>query len=77
MSTVRAKETFFVGSPIKGKPSTLVNVGDVFDAKDKIVKGRTHLFEPTDEAAKRNTAVVEQATAAPGELRTVPKKEVD
>lgn len=59
---LRARETFFVGR-------ITVYEGDIVDSKDTIVKGREHLFAPVG---------VEQATAAPGELRNVttkPKKE--
>lgn len=77
MTSVRALYKFHVPSTMPGQPARLVNVGDVFDAKDKIVKGRDHLFEPIDgpKPNRKKTTVVERATAAPGELRTVPKKD--
>ena len=59
MTMLRARETFFTGDHRK------VTKGDIVDAKDPIVKGKERLFESLG---------VEQATAAPGELRTLPKK---
>lgn len=41
-----------------------VNAGDIVNRLDPVVKGREALFEPVTDA-------VEQATAAPGEKRTV------
>lgn len=42
--------------------------GDLVDASSWVVKGREALFEP---AEPTNEPAVEQATAAPGEKRTV------
>ena len=50
-------------------PGRQVHKGDLFAADDPIIKGRESMFKAVEE-------VVEQATAAPGELRaTKPKAE--
>lgn len=46
-----------------------VIAGEVFDSSDPVVKGREQLFSINTDAP-----VVEQATAAPGEVRTTPRK---
>lgn len=70
MPILRVKEAFSVLSDPNGRvytPGVLVN------ADDPIVKGREVYFEPVEVAASRH-APVEQATAAPGERRSVTKK---
>lgn len=57
----------------------VMRVGDVVDAGDPCLKGRAGLFEPVEATVQRARdvaanlsdfgAVVEQATAAPGEKR--------
>ncbi len=66
---LRAREAFSY-TDNRGIPR-IVRPGDLVDDADPGVKGREHLFEPVEVAAARATAVVEQATAAPGEKRTV------
>lgn len=53
---LKAIESFFWGQ-------RFVSLEDVISSYDPVVKGREHLFRPLD--------VVEQATAGPGEKRTV------
>ena len=50
-----------------GRP-VMVQRGDLVDSSDPVVNGREHLFESVED-------IVEAATAAPGESRTVaPRK---
>ena len=83
MAILRAKEPFsyFDGS---GVPR-VVRPGDLFESTDPALKGRGHLFESTDPAlkgrghlfesvevgAERRRSTVEDASAAPGEKRSV------
>lgn len=64
MATFRARTTFFWGQRV-------INQGDLVDGRDPVVKVAPRLLESIDQP------VVEQATAAPGERRSVriPKKE--
>lgn len=66
MTALRARTTFVAG--VNGR-KVRVQQGDIRDSSDPVVKGRERLFEDP-------AALVEQATAAPGERRTVrrPKK---
>lgn len=65
MSTVlRAREGFTAPSADGSSRPRAVKPGDLVDATDPVVKGREHLFESPE-------GHVEQATAAPGELRNV------
>ena len=48
----------------------LYNPGRLVDGANPVVKGRESYFEPVEVAAARH-AGVEQATAAPGEKRSV------
>lgn len=57
MPAMQARTSFSVGRRI-------IRRGQLLDAKDPIIKGREHLFADPNE-------VVEQATAEPGEKRTV------
>lgn len=59
---LRATDSFFVGTRLVAK-------GDIVDPSDPIVAGRVELFE----TITPTRAVVEQATAAPGEKRSVRK----
>lgn len=61
MPIVRARQTFFTAN--NGK----VNQGDLLRSDDPIVTVRPELFESVE-------SVVEQATAAPGEKRSLPRK---
>lgn len=58
---LRARQGFI------GPDREVVKGGQVVAADHPSVKGREHLFEPLDET-------VEQATAAPGELRALSSK---
>ncbi len=56
---------------VKGGRPRVVKGGQLVAADDPVVKGREHLFAPVED-------VVEQATAAPGELRAVkPRQQPD
>lgn len=59
VSLLRARATFWWGQRV-------INAGDIVSSTDPVAKGRAHLFDPIETAA-----TVEQATAAPGERRTV------
>lgn len=72
MATVRAKEAFSYND-VNGVP-VLVAAGALFDASDPDVKKRAHLFEEPEVAAarrKRRNSGVEDATAEPGQKRSV------
>lgn len=64
-TSVRVRQPFAAYGQVWGR-------GTVLDAKHPVVKGREHLFEEVAPVER-----VEQATAAPGEVRNVtpPKKE--
>jgi hypothetical protein len=67
---VRARETIMLAVPKAKKgahsgPAEIINEGTLLNFDDPRVKGREHLFEETE--------LVEQATAAPGEKRSVKK----
>lgn len=51
--------------------TVIIQPGQVVDASDPILKGRAELFEPFAPKIRKyqGQAVVEQATAAPGEKR--------
>ncbi|MCA9712895.1 MAG: hypothetical protein KDK70_44130 [Myxococcales bacterium] len=57
MASVRALDTFHAHG-------RTIGYGEVLDASDPIVKGREALFASDD-------SIVEQATAAPGEKRSI------
>lgn len=61
MAILQARETFFVGR-------RTITVREIVSSSDPIVKGREHLFNRLEEP------VVEQATSAPGEKRSIPKR---
>lgn len=67
MAELRARESFFAF--VKGI-SRQIRAGELVKNNDPVVKGREALFTDASESP------VEQATAAPGEKRTVarPKK---
>lgn len=71
MAILRCKEPF--SADVDGVPRT-VTAGQIVDSKDRVVKGREHLFEPIEDYASRQAGRVEAATAAPGEKRSVPTK---
>ncbi|QRZ05896.1 hypothetical protein [Mycolicibacterium austroafricanum] len=49
----------------------VIRPGDLFDKTDPCVKGREHLFEPVEVNAERRRSTVEDASAAPGEKRSL------
>jgi len=65
----RAKEPFAF-TDHNGVPRSIVP-GDLMFGGDVNLKGREHLFERVEVAAARANAVVEDASAAPGQLRSV------
>lgn len=69
MPIFRAKQPFAY-TDATGVPRT-VRAGDLFDSGDACLKGRDHLFEPVEVGAERRRATVEDATAAPGEKRSI------
>lgn len=70
MSKVRAKESF---AAFTENGTVNVGIGQAYDSKDPVVKGREHLFESDndgeDTPRRGRRPKVEQATAAPGEHR--------
>lgn len=65
---MRCKESFAIW--IGGVPR-VVSAGEVVANNDPVVSGRPSAFEDVEAAFARDALKVEQATAAPGELRTV------
>jgi hypothetical protein len=73
MATLRCTEAF--AHFVKGYPD-VARPGDLFDAGDPVVKvGGANRFEPVEVTVARASGV-EQATAAPGEKRSVSKSAV-
>lgn len=68
MAVLRCTEAFAYSGP-QGVP-LVFTPGMLVDDKDPAVKGHEHWFEPVEVTAAR-AAGVEQATAGPGEKRTV------
>lgn len=71
MAVLRSKEAFTAWS---GGAPRVITVGQLVDDSDPIIKGREHLFETTEAHVaqqRERRAEVEQATAAPGEKRSV------
>ncbi|HEY9495909.1 MAG TPA: hypothetical protein VIR15_13720 [Intrasporangium sp.] len=67
--TLRVKEAFSVD---QGGFHRVLRPGDLIDESDPVVTpGRRQFFEPVDVAVTREQDRVEQATAAPGEKRSV------
>lgn len=50
--------------------TVIIQPGQVVDANDPILKGRSELFEPFAPKIRKYSGQVEQATAAPGEKRS-------
>lgn len=71
MATLRCKEPF--SCDVDGVPRT-VPAGTLLDSDDPIVKGREKLFEPVDAFMERRAPRVEQATAEPGEKRSLSRR---
>lgn len=57
----------------RGGAVEMYNPGRLVDDKDSVIKGRESYFELVEVAAARHGGV-EQATAAPGEKRSLAKK---
>lgn len=68
MAILRVREPFAVDW--RGVHRVL-RAGDLLDENDPIIKGREAFFEAVEVASSRDAARVEQASAAPGELRRV------
>jgi hypothetical protein len=73
MAVLRVKEPFSVD--IKGA-AFVFSAGQLVDSSHPAVKGREHLFETVDQWMGRQDvgSRVEQATATPGEKRSVSTK---
>ncbi len=69
----RAKTSFHVGRKKGEKVGRLIGYGMILKDDDPLVKKYPHLFENVDDYVER----VEQATAAPGEVRNRPPKKKD
>lgn len=69
MATLRVKEPFAID--VDGAPRVFT-AGQLVDSTHPAVKGREHLFESLDVYMDR--AKPEQATAAPGEKRSLSKR---
>lgn len=69
MAVLRCTTPFATAGPVP----RVVSGGELVDSADPVVKGREENFEPV-EAFMARRAGVEQATAAPGEKRTVTRK---
>jgi hypothetical protein len=65
---VRAKTTFVT---TRLGWAEIVTPADIFDSEDLLVKERPDMFEEIVPTRRSEEVVVEQATAAPGEKRTV------
>lgn len=70
MATLRCKEPF--SCDINGVPRTIA-AGALVDSADPIVVGREALFESVDAFVSRQ-ARVEEATAEPGEKRSLTRR---
>lgn len=73
MAVLRVREPFACDV---GGVYRVYRQGDLISSVDPVVtpKRRAMFMEPVEEAAGRSLASVEQATAAPGERRTVSTK---
>lgn len=73
MAILRVKEPFSVD--VDGSPRVFT-AGQLVDSTNPAVKGREHLFETIDEwmGQQPGAGGVEQATAAPGEKRSLGKR---
>jgi hypothetical protein len=71
MALYRPTQTIVCANPDGGRPVVL-DPSTIINEKHWAYQGREQLFEPVEQTAER----VEQATAAPGERRTLrnPKK---
>lgn len=68
MEILRCKEPF--AADIDGVPR-VITAGQLLDSSDPVIKGRERFFEAVDAHMARRSREVEQATAAPGEKRSV------
>ena len=72
MAVLRCTEAFAITE--KNGVARVLRPGDLVEDKDPVVKQCPHAFEPVEaNAAQATSRAVEQATAAPGETRTVRK----
>jgi hypothetical protein len=62
-----ARDTMAV--PMDGVP-VVIRKGEVVEEGDPILVGRRELFEPFEPKVRNYAGRVEQATAAPGEIRS-------
>lgn len=74
MAIKRCRASFAVS--VGGVPR-MVTVGQLVEASDPVIKGREHLFEDVETHVSDRALKVEQATADPGERRSVlpPRKQ--
>ena len=74
MAIKRCKASFAVS--VNGVPR-MVTAGQLVEASDPVIKGREHLFEDAETYVSDRAPKVEQATAEPGERRSVlpPRKQ--
>lgn len=68
MAIKRCKASFSVS--VRGVPR-VVTVGSLVDADDPVVRGREHLFEDVETHMSDRAPQTEEATAAPGERRSL------
>ncbi|WP_412079041.1 hypothetical protein ACLF6K_37490 [Streptomyces xanthophaeus] len=68
MPIKRCKASF--AASVNGTPH-MFNVGQLVDADDPVIKGREALFEDVETYMSARGAQVEQATAEPGDRRSV------
>ncbi|MGE4428907.1 MAG: hypothetical protein AB7G37_20830, partial [Solirubrobacteraceae bacterium] len=72
MAHLKCIETF---ADMSGPAPRIVALGEIVDSKDPVVKGREALFTAVRPSRPVTSQRIEQATAAPGELREVTKIE--
>lgn len=68
MAIKRCRASFAVS--VNGVPR-MVTAGQLVEASDPVIKGREHLFEDAETYVSERAPKVEQATAEPGEKRSV------
>ncbi|MER7212459.1 hypothetical protein ACFYY8_33615 [Streptosporangium sp. NPDC001559] len=64
------RSTSSFAAVVDGVPR-VVPVGHLVEDGDPLLVGREHLFEPVETHLARREPAVEQATAAPGERRSI------
>jgi len=68
MPILRVKESFSV---LNDPTCRVYAAGDLVDSNDPVVRGREAHFETVEAVAAKRAGIVEQATAAPGERRSL------